>query len=41
MLRKFELRNYKNFKDNMVIDFGKVGAANLERIVLLIIQFVK
>jgi len=25
MLRKFELRNYKNFKDNMVIDFGKVG----------------
>lgn len=25
MLRKFELRNYKNFKDNIVIDFGRVG----------------
>lgn len=25
MLRKFELKNYKNFKDNIVIDFGKVG----------------
>lgn len=25
MLRKFELKNYKNFKENIVIDFGKVG----------------
>ena len=25
MLRKFELKNYKNFKDNIIIDFAKVG----------------
>lgn len=25
MLKKFELKNYKNFKDTIVIDFGKVG----------------
>ena len=25
MLRKFELKNYKNFKDSIVMDFGKVG----------------
>ena len=23
MLKKFELSNYKNFKDTLVIDFGK------------------
>lgn len=25
MLKRFELRNYKNFKDNIIIDFTKVG----------------
>lgn len=25
MLKKFELRNYKNFKDTIVVDFSKVG----------------
>ena len=25
MLKKFELKNYKNFKETIVIDFGKVG----------------
>ena len=26
MIKKFELRNYKNFKDNIVVNFGKVGS---------------
>ena len=25
MLKKFEVTNYKNFKDTLVVDFGKVG----------------
>lgn len=25
MLKRFELRNYKNFKENIIIDFSKVG----------------
>lgn len=25
MLKKFELKNYKNFKENIIIDFSKVG----------------
>ena len=25
MLKRFEVKNYKNFKDSIVIDFGKIG----------------
>ena len=25
MLRKFSVRNFKNFKDDLTLDFGKVG----------------
>ena len=25
MLKKFEIKNFKNFKEKIVVDFGKVG----------------